>query len=123
MDIEGAEYEVFLSTPDSLLNQFRIMVVEFHYLDWLFDPFSFRLLSSCFDKILEHFNVVHIHPNNCCGSVRVGSVEIPRLLEFTFLNKKRADRGKPLLAFPHVLDADNEPGQALPLPKCWYSSE
>ncbi len=123
MDIEGAEYEVILSAPDSLLSQFRIMVIEFHYLDWLFDPFSFRLISSCFDKLLEHFNVVHIHPNNSFGFVRRGIIKIPRLLEFTFLNKKRASRGEPILNLPHPLDADNEPGPTLPLPKCWYNPE
>jgi hypothetical protein len=75
MDIEGWEYEVILNTPDSLLDQFRIMAIEFHYLDWLFDPFAFRFLSSSFEKILHHFHVAHIHPNNGQGSVKVGNIE------------------------------------------------
>jgi hypothetical protein len=122
MDIEGWEYEVILNTPDSLLDQFRIMAIEFHYLDWLFDPFAFRFLSSSFEKILHHFHVAHIHPNNGQGSVKVGNIEVPRSLEFTFINKRRVSATRPLNVFPHRLDAENTAGRSLPLPKCWYAS-
>jgi len=40
MDIEGYEYETFLSMSDKLLSRFRIIVVEFHSLQMLFSqPF------------------------------------------------------------------------------------
>jgi hypothetical protein len=122
MDIEGSEYPVILNTPDALLDQFRILVVEFHYLNELFDPFGFQMLSACFDKLLKSFHVVHLHPNNCegFGSVRCGDIEIPRLMEFTFLNKRRASQVKPLKRFPHPLDAPNVPRPDLKLPACWY---
>jgi hypothetical protein len=121
MDIEGAEYEVILNTPDQLLNQFRILVIEFHRLDGLFDPFAFALYSSCFEKLLEFFNVVHIHPNNCCGSAKRGEIKVPRVMEFTFLNKRRVRSTKPQRTFPHKLDSANFPWKSLNLPKCWYS--
>jgi Methyltransferase FkbM domain len=121
MDIEGSEYEVILNTPDRLLHQFRIMVIEFHFLDRLFDPFAFRFLSSSFQKILEFFHVAHIHPNNADGVFRKGQIEIPRILEFTFINKDRVSSTRPQAAFPHKLDADNGSARPLPLPKCWYS--
>ena len=120
MDIEGSEYEVILSLPDSLLDQFRIMVIEFHHLDRLFDPFAFRLISSCFERLRGSFHVVHIHPNSQDGSLRCGDLEVPRSMEFTFLNKKRVGETKPHVAFPHKLDTDNLPGTSLALPKCWY---
>jgi len=120
MDIEGSEYEVILSLPDSLLDQFRIMVIEFHNLDRLFDPFAFRLISSCFERLCGSFHVAHIHPNGYDGSLRYGDLEIPRSMEFTFLNKKRVGRTKPQVVFPHKLDMDNIPGVSLALPKCWY---
>jgi hypothetical protein len=120
MDIEGSEYEVILSLPDSLLDQFRIVVIEFHNLDRLFDPFAFRLISSCFKRLCGSFHVAHIHPNSQDGSLRCGDLEIPRSMEFTFLNKKRASRTKPQVVFPHRLDTDNLPGASLALPKCWY---
>lgn len=122
MDIEGYEYQVILSTPDELLSQFRILVIEFHSLQRLFDPFGFELISSCFEKLLESFCVVHIHPNNFYGSVRRGNVEIPRFMEFTFLNKKRVSSRSPAQHFPNVLDAPNVPHRKnLYLPGCWYA--
>jgi hypothetical protein len=121
MDIEGSEYEVILSIPDDLLGQFRMIVIEFHGLDRLFDPFAFGLISACFEKLQKSFHVVHIHPNNCCGAAQMGGIEIPRLMEFTFLNRKRTSRIKPQLSFPHQFDADNLPeARPLVLPKCWY---
>jgi hypothetical protein len=123
IDIEGFEYQVIINTPDRLLGQFRIIVIEFHYLERIFDPVFFELLSSCFDKLLELFHVVHIHPNNCCGSVKKGDLEVPRLMEFTFLNKKRVSGTNPHLSFPHKLDRDNTTKRPLHLPKCWYSDD
>jgi hypothetical protein len=120
MDIEGFEYEVILNTPDELLNQFRILVIEFHDLERLFDPFCFPLLSSSFGKLLQFFDVVHIHPNNYCGTLKRRGVEIPLLMEFTFLNKRRVSSTTPQLVFPHPLDRDNTSRKPLHLPKCWY---
>jgi hypothetical protein len=121
MDIEGWEYEVIFSTPDSLLDQFRIMVIEFHYLDRHFDPFVFSLFSSCIEKILQHFHVAHIHPNNIGQTFKVGELEVPQVMEFTFFNKRRVASIKPQKVFPHKLDIDNTVSAAVKLPECWYS--
>jgi len=122
MDIEGYEYEVILSTPEDLLKQFRIIVIEFHFLDRVFDRFTFGIILSCFDKLLQYFHVAHIHPNNRSGSVRRGNVEVPRMIEFTFLNKNRISSTHPQCVFPHKLDIDNVTEMPpLRLPKCWYS--
>jgi hypothetical protein len=121
MDIEGCEYEVLFSLPDRLLNQFRILVIEFHEIHRIFDPFTFKLFSACFDKVLEFFEVVHIHPNNCSVSVKKGNIEVPKLMEFTFLNKRRIASATPQRIFPHPLDRDNYPTTPLALPGCWYS--
>jgi hypothetical protein len=123
MDIERFEYEVIFSTPDALLDQFRIMAIEFHNLDRLFDPFAFTLMSSCFEKILRFFHVAHIHPNNCGGVSRRGAIEIPESLEITFYNKRRVNGTKPQTVFPHQLDVDNSTHlRPVPLPRCWYSA-
>ena len=120
MDIEGAEYEAILSTPDEVLKQFRIIVVEMHWLERLFDPFAFRIMSACFQKLLSQFYVVHLHPNNCGGCVRKDGIEVPHVMEITFYNRGRAPPGPLSTEFPHRLDADNCPRlPALPLPACW----
>ncbi|MGD0547479.1 MAG: FkbM family methyltransferase [Terracidiphilus sp.] len=122
MDIEGCEYEVILSTPKDLLKQFRIIVIEFHFLDRVFDRFAFSIISSCFNRLLEYFHVVHIHPNNGGGNVRRGSAEVPKAMEFTFLNKNRASHTEPQRVFPHKLDVINVTEvPPLRLPECWYS--
>jgi hypothetical protein len=122
MDIEGSEYEVILSTPSDTLTDFRIMVIEFHSLDKMFDPFAYALFKTCFDKILRHFHVVHIHPNNCCGSAKRADIEVPRVMEFTFYNKNRVTETKYRKDFPHILDRDDvAQHEPLHLPTCWYS--
>ena len=88
IDIEGYEYEVFLSMSDTLIKRFRVIVAEFHSLDQLWNPPFFKLASRAFDKILQTHACIHIHPNNCCGSLRKGGIEIPRVLEFTFLRQR-----------------------------------
>jgi hypothetical protein len=121
MDIEGYEYETILSTPETLLDQFRIMVIEFHELDRLFDHFGFQLISSCFERLLHSFYVVHIHPNNTSEVVKRGEIAVPAAMEFTFLNKRRAKGKTAQTAFPHPLDADCGPElRHVDLPKCWY---
>ncbi len=121
MDIEGAEYEVLLNVPDRLLDQFRIVVIEFHALDRLFDAFAFSLLSTCFRKLLQSFHVVHIHPNNSATTIRHEGIEIPPTMEFSFLHKKRVSRTTPQTRFPHPLDVDNAGGKHVALPRCWYT--
>jgi len=122
MDIEGSEYEVILSAPSDTLSAFRVMVIEFHFLEKMFEPFAHAVFKACFDKILEHFHVAHLHPNNCCGSVQRRGIEVPRIMEFTFCNKRRVTETKYRKDFPHILDRDNTGRKKpLPLPKCWYS--
>jgi hypothetical protein len=43
--------------------------------------------------LLSSFDVIHAHPNNCCGVWSYGELEYPRLLELTL---HRNDRGKHL---------------------------
>ena len=121
MDIEGSEYEVIISTPVEVLKSFRTMIIEFHYLHRMFDSFVFRFYKTCFERILQNFYVAHIHPNNCCGSITKGQIEIPTVMEFTFYNKNRVNHTTYLERFPHPLDRDNVPAnRPLLLPGCWY---
>ncbi len=121
MDIEGSEYGAILGTPDCLLDQFRIMVIEFHELDRIFDSFSFGLINDCFERLLRYFYVVHIHPNSWAHVTRQRDLAVPAAMEFTFLNKRRVKYPKPNTTFPHYLDASNGRFLSpLSLPVCWY---
>ena len=91
MDIEGAEFQTLLSVSTKLLNRFRIIVIEFHFLEALKNRWAFNLMyTPIFSKLLENFDVVHLHPNNCCGTWTVGDLEFPRIIEVTFHRKDRA---------------------------------
>jgi hypothetical protein len=107
MDIEGAEYEVVLSTPLELLASFRIIVLELHWLERLFDPVAYAIMKSCFEKLLSRFYVVHMHPNNCGGVIDYNGIEIPDVMEMTLYNRNRGAPGMFRSDYPHALDVDN----------------
>ena len=120
MDIEGGEYGVLLSTPADVLKRFRILVIEFHGLNAIFNYNGLQLIELTFRKLLEHFEIVHIHPNNCMEAVGFGGYLVPPVMEFTFLRKDRVSVFELASNFPHPLDVKNAPGRPdLVLPKCW----
>jgi hypothetical protein len=123
MDIEGYEYEAFLSASTTLMRRFRIAIVEFHQLDQLWNKPFFNLASRAFDKLLQNHCCVHIHPNNCCGSLKKGGIEIPRIMEFTFLRRDRIAPTHHQKDFPNPLDCDNTRNATLLLPSCWYQDK
>lgn len=122
MDIEGAEWDTLLQMPEELFLRFRIMVIEFHFMDNLFNEPFFRICHKVFKKILNSHEVVHIHPNNVHKSEAVLGIEIPRFMEFTFLRKDRIKVHKPAIKFPHPLDRDCTKNKSYYLPKIWYSN-
>ena len=121
MDIEGAEYETLLAASPSLLAKFRIMIIEFHWLPQLWNEPFFAVAGRVFSKVLATHAVVHIHPNNCCGSVKSAGLEIPRIAEFTLLRRDRLRATGFRTTFPHPLDRPNVAKAPLDLPPCWYS--
>ena len=122
VDVEGYEYEVFMGMSQNLMNRLRIIVAEFHSLNELWNKPFFQLVSRVFEKIHQTHTCVHIHPNNCCGAVSKGDVEIPLIMELTFLRNDRINTKLPTDVFPHPLDYDNTENPALPLPPCWYKN-
>ena len=121
MDVEGAEYEVLATVSEDLLRRFRIMIIEFHHLEELFNRVGFEYITLCFSKLLDNFEVVHIHPNNAGILYRYGDIEIPSMLEITFLRKDRVRSKRYAEKFPHNLDYPNETSRPnYALPKCWH---
>ncbi len=122
IDIEDAEYETFLSMSSSLMQRFRIIVGEFHQLAQFWSRPFFTLASRAFEKILQTHTCVHLHPNNYCGSLKKYNLDIPRVMEITFLRNDRIRNKSFATVFPHPLDSDNTSEiPSLPLPKCWYN--
>lgn len=124
IDIEGCEYEVFLSATEALMQRFRIIVAEFHHLDQLWNKAFFNLAKPTFEKILQTHACVHIHPNNFGRAIRKGDLVIPEVMEFTFLRRDRIEHSKYQTTFPHPFDDNNFEGHPpMILPDCWHSEK
>jgi hypothetical protein len=122
MDIEGAEWQVFLNVSDEILRRFRIIVVELHSLEQLIDKVGFNLMFAVLDRLLRQFHVVHTHPNNVVPALNPRGLPVPRFLEVTFLRRDRAQPTGYAKRFPHPLDRKNVPHLPdLVLPGEWYS--
>ena len=121
MDIEGGEYTTLLCTPPDVLRKFRIIAVEIHNVQTWFDPLSWPVVTTFFEKLLEDFRVVHNHPNNNCPFVEVDGILMPTVFELTLLRKDRTIALDYCDEFPHPLDMPNvldKPDR--PLPKDMY---
>jgi hypothetical protein len=122
IDIEGSEYEVIINLPEHYLKKFRVIIIEFHALDHLFDDAFFRLANCAFRKILNHFSCVHIHPNNSASVVGSDGIVIPKIMEFTFYRNDRIRSKTPAISFPHPLDNECvEHFPPLTLHPCWHT--
>jgi hypothetical protein len=123
MDIEFGEYVSLINISDSLIKRFRILIVEFHRLQKLWDPDFFNIANIIFDKILQTHHCVHIHPNNYRGIFTHEGIAIPEVSEFTFLRNDRDSFKNYQTQFPHKLDFPNyTEGKNIILPKNWYQS-
>lgn len=109
MDIEGAEYDVIANIDPALLARFRIVIVEFHDLHCLAQPFAHTRIDGVLRKLHQSFAPVHLHPNNYGGIATIAGLRIPRMLEVTYLRRDRCRQTIPRRDFPHPLDRDNVP--------------
>ena len=123
MDIERGEYEVFHSLSEKTINRFRIMVIEFHDLDEIWNYPFFRVMSRVFKKILQTHHCVHIHPNNIANKSTLNGIETVQAMEFTFYKKERISKIEYQSSFPHKLDSGNTPKEPeIILPISWYKN-
>jgi hypothetical protein len=121
MDIEGAEWSVLASTHPIILKKFRIIILEVHSMDDLFDPLIFRQIDDVFTLLKTDFEIVHIHPNNSSQTIHCHGYSVPSVMEFTFLRRDRLKGLQRNYQFPHHLDAPNDPSLPdYPLPDCWF---
>ena len=111
MDIEGAEFSCLLAASDSILSRFRIVLVEFHGLERISSSrFLNTRLLPVLHKLNRHFDCVHVHPNNCSGTVEVLQATLPMVIEATYY-RKNCNKGGPAPAIPHPLDIINCPAR------------
>jgi len=107
MDIEGAEWLALINASEATLARFRIILIEFHDFENIFQHFAFDLISSVFDKLLRQFVIVHVHPNNCAPLVNGRNFAVPSVLEYSLIRRDRIVATSPAHDFPHPLDQEN----------------
>jgi hypothetical protein len=111
MDVEGAEWEAFLSAPDSVLERIDQLAIEFH------GTAEDRYLAAV-RRLKRFFHVAHLHFNNfACWP---GLEPFPAwAYEVLFVSKRLAvvDASNPLVR-PHRFDAPNN----LRAPDCQAAS-
>lgn len=101
MDVEGAEWDSFLQTPDDVLERIDQLAIELHGVN---SPRSITAIR----KLRRFFYVVNLHYNNfsCSGDIE----PFPAwAIEVLFVNRRLGQRdwsgARPLV--PHPLDAPN----------------
>ena len=121
MDIEGSEYEVINSVSEKNLKRIKILIIEFHHLEFLSNEVFLENFQSTLKKIANYFEISHIHPNNCCGISKIKNVTFPNVLEITFLNKDFVKIKDKVNKLPHELDIKNVASKKdIILPDYWY---
>lgn len=96
MDIEGAEYGALLSASPSTIDRFRVILIEIHGLDLLSMPICNVMFRQFLDKLLKNHTPVYANGNNCCGALKFGDIEVPRVLELTLLRNDFMKGSAPL---------------------------
>ena len=103
MDVEGAEWESLLRTPDAVLQRIDQLVIELHGID---EPLYLDVVR----KLKGTFFVTHVHANNHTCSEK--AAPFPAwVYEVLLVNKRlgRVAEGAPPPKLPHALDSPNGP--------------
>ena len=123
MDIEGSEWPVLMATEQAVLRRFRIVILELHDVHRICLKSGLEEVGHTLGRLLEDFEMVHLHANNNEKPVRHLGYEIPPVLEMTLLRKDRVRRSTPVKALPHPLDVpNNEFMPEIELAPYWYAS-
>ena len=95
LDIEGMEWDVLDTMDSKTLIKFEQIVVEFHNLFKIATPEVADTYFRVIKKLIKHFEIINIHPNNW-GEFRIFcGVPFVNTLEITLLNKKNKMKKNP----------------------------
>ena len=103
-DIEGAEWDMLINTPNSVLAQFSQIVVEMHNLDRIRDPGPAAVARAALINLCASHRVVHVHANNYAELTLVGGYPVPATLEVTLARVDLGEFSPSDESFPTPLD-------------------
>lgn len=96
MDIETNEFQWIEILETKHLLKLGQIVIEFHFVhnnnvDNLFTrlsfPISIERRINCLKKIQKTHYLVHLHANNCCGTMIYNGINVPNVFECTYIRK------------------------------------
>ena len=88
MDVEACEWDVFLQTPSSVIDQFAQIVIELHELCPVRGDAHHRAVVDSLSKINLTHQSIHVHANINCTPIWIGGKILPDLMEITFIRRK-----------------------------------
>lgn len=91
IDIEGSEFESLIALDEDNLVKFRIIVIEFHGLNFIVDDFIIsRILFPIFEKIDKYFYVC-VLKKSTTQTFTNGDIRLPDTIEITFHRRDRTE--------------------------------
>ena len=107
MDIEGAEYDILSIIPKSILDRFRIILIEFHDFNKIFNREYFEKFKNTFKNLGKSHTICHIHCNNTLPYLTFRDTVIAPVFELTYLRNDRIKSQLKIAKIPHHLDQPN----------------
>lgn len=108
IDIEGDEWEVLSAAPPDTLAQFDQIVIEYHWLDRLYEDSFYATARRALQNVRALFTPIHVHGNNHYDIKVLGGVPVPQLIEVTYVRQGIAKTAPCTRTFPTDLDQPNK---------------
>lgn len=111
IDVEGAEWESILATPDARLCQFEQIVFEFHRFHLIEDVKLRALIAGALEKLNRHFTLHHVHANNFADVTTCGGLAVCPVIETSYVRSDLVERRPSRTVFPTGLDTPCNAGK------------
>jgi hypothetical protein len=93
IDTEGAEYDYVINEDIDDLASFTVgIILEVHWID---QPQNQSKFIEMMEKLNKHFVLTHVHGNNWGGEFTYEGHTLPKVPEFTFVNRKYVSEYQP----------------------------
>lgn len=114
VDIEGFEYQWLNVLTENHLKRVKQLIIEFHLPftepEYMYSNNTISVVDKQYilQKLANTHTLIHLHPNNCCGTTIYKDCVVPNVFECTYVRK---DIQKPLKRnkenIPTYLDRPN----------------
>lgn len=119
-DVEGAEFDIFTNTPQSVLKQFSQIIIEYHFIDkCIMDVgrfetgmYTYDRMRSTFESLSKNFTPYHVHGNNWLGAFTVDGKVVPEVIEVSYVRSDLVEFSSDKTKFPTRFDSPNARGRA-----------